>query len=250
MKQPLIRIISLLFKKASWVCGLTLLLGAGLGASNSVQAATYPLNIVFSSSGPPVGLASPALGTVTLTDFGDKVRFEVVNSAGQGTRLDSLYFNFQTHPNPLISLNPAQLVFYKVDSNGVDVTGNTAIYDTVLAATISTQEVGLKADGDGYFDGKFQYATNNFLGHGQTLEFELGIPNENLDPIHFNFLSIDPQGNSPGPFVLASHILAFPGDGSAWVAPVPIPPAALLFGSGLLAVVAWLRRSQSSRKTA
>jgi hypothetical protein len=244
MKQPLNRNPSRLLTKAGWVCGLALLLSAGLGTSNSAQAATiYFLDNIFSSDGPPaappVGPAFPPLGIVTLTDLGDQVRFNVVNLAGTGTKLDSLYFNFEKG-----TLDPDQLVFSNVNAAG-------GTFTTVLADTTSSQGVGLKADGDGYFDGKFEYTTNNFLGHGQILSFDLGIAGQNLDPIHFNFLSIDPQGNSPGPFVLASHIKAFPGEGSAWVgtvSPVPLPPAALLFGSGLLAMVGWLRRRQSFSK--
>jgi len=54
----------------------------------------YNLNYVFS---PATGTVPP-MGTVTLTDLGASVRFDVVNNAGAGSKLDSLHFNF-SHGN-------------------------------------------------------------------------------------------------------------------------------------------------------
>ena len=206
-------------RKAGWVCGLALLLGVGLGAVNSAKAATiYNLDYIFS---PPTGAVAP-IGTVTVTDLGSNVRFDVVNLAGAGTKLDSLYFNF-AHG----SLNPTDLVFSNVSAAA-------GTYSTLLAATTTTTNMNLKAGGDGYFDGKIAYTMSNFLGNGQTLSFQLGSAGQDLAESDFNFLSL--PGGGTGSFTMASHIQAVPQQGGVWVAPqpVPIPGAALLFGSGLL----------------
>lgn len=200
-------------------------------AATPVQAATvtYNLDYIFS---PPTGSVSP-LGTVTLTDFGNAVQFDVLNQAGAGSKLDSLFFNF-SHG----TLNPNQLVF-----SNVSAASNT--YNTLLAPSTSATLMTLKADGDGYFDGKFQYTGNNFLGHGQTLSFQLSATGYNLGVEDFNLFSI--PGGGAGSYIMASQIQNLPPSGAGvWVgtvavAIVPLPSAALLFSSGL-SWIAWLRR--------
>jgi hypothetical protein len=229
MKQPAHKMNAPPFRKAGWVCGLALMLSAGMGATNSAQAAN--LDFIYA---PAIGHVAPPLVTVTLTDLGNTVKFDVFNQAGTGTKLDSLYFNFAKD-----ALNPAQLQF-------TNVSAAVGTFTTVLAPTTSTQLASLRPGPDGFFDGKFEYTTNNFLGNGQTLSFELGMLDQNLnpinlDPVHFNFLSIPGPGGTPGPFLLASHLQNYlvPGttETSAWIAAVPLPPAAVLFGAGLVALV-------------
>ena len=213
---------------------VVILLGAliaGAVAPLHASAVTYPLDYIFS---PPTGSVTP-LGTVTLTDLGTAVQFDVLNQAGTGTKLDSLYFNF-AHG----SLNPNDLLFSNVSA----VTGS---YSTLLAPSTSATINGLKADGDGYFDGKFAYSGSNFLANAQTLSFRLSAVGQNLDVSDFNFLSL--PGGGTGSYVMASHIQNMPSSGSAvWVgtvAPVPLPAAALLFGSGLVGLAGALRKKLS-----
>src|SRR5262249_6541539 len=158
------------------------------------------------------GTVAP-LGTVTLTDLGNEVQCSIFNQAGAGSKLDSLYFNFAQGTS-----NPNQLVFSNVSA----VAGTSS---TVLAPTTSSMIGALKADGDGYFDGKFQYSGSKVLGNGQTLSFRLSATGQNLGVDDFNFLSL--PGGGTGSFIMASHIQSLPQHGSSvWVgtvASVPLP---------------------------
>jgi hypothetical protein len=201
------------------VAGLLLLSALSVIPARAEAMTVYNLDFVFS---PSSGSVSP-MGTVTMTDLGTKVRFDIVNSAGAGSKLDSLYFNFQHG-----TTNPNQLVF-----SNVSATAGT--YQTQMAPTTGSTISGLKADGDGYFDGKFEYKSSNFLGNGQTLSFELGAAGQDLAVSDFHFFSL--PGGGAGSYILASHIKNLqPGGSSAWVGTVtavPVPGAALLFLSGL-----------------
>lgn len=204
-----------------------LILCAGMATSPASAATVYNLDFIYA---PAIGHVASPLGTVTLTDLGNTVRFDLLNQAGAGTKLDSLYFNFAKD-----ALNPSQLQF-------TNVSAAVGTFTTVLAPTTTdTSNNALRPGPDGFFDGKFEYTTNNFLGNGQTLTFDLGIPTQDLDPIHFNFLSIPGPGGTPGPFLLASHLQNYlvPGtiETSAWIAAVPLPSAVVLFGAGLVALV-------------
>ena len=203
-------------------------------APAQAAAVTYNLDYMFS---PPTGSVSP-LGTVTLTDLGNAVQFDITNQAGVGAKLDSLYFNF-AHG----SLNPDQLIF-------TNVTAAAGTYSTLLAPTTSAMLTALKADGDGYFDGKFQYTGNNFLGNGQTLSFQLSAAGQSLSVDDFHFFSL--PGGGTGSYIMASHIQNMPSSGSSvWVgsvAAVPIPSSLFLFGSGLVGLVGAPRKQSIVNK--
>lgn len=195
------------------------------------SAVMYNLDYVFS---PPTGTVTP-LGSVILTDLGASVRFDLTNQAGAGSRLDSLYFNFAR-----TGVNPNQLTF-----SNVSAASNT--YQTTLAPASSSTINSLKADGDGYYDGKFQYTGNNFLGHGQLLSFDLAVAGHDLDVSDFHLFSI--PGGGTGTYIMASHIQNISGGDSLWVGtvntavnPVPLPAAAWLFGTGVAALAGLARR--------
>jgi hypothetical protein len=201
---------------------MALLMGVALWAlptPGQAATVTYSLDYIFS---PPTGSGTP-LGTVTLTDVDTAVQFDVTNQAGAGTRLDSLYFNFAQG-----AINPNQLTFSNVSAA-------PGSYSTLLALSSSATEAGLKADGDGYFDGKISYNTSNFLGHGETLSFRLSADGQDLSVNDFHFFSL--PGGGTGSYIMASHIQNMPYSGnSLWVgtlAPVPLPGALLLFGTGI-----------------
>jgi len=187
---------------------------AGAVAPLHASAVTYPLNFIFS---PATGTVAP-MATVTLIDLGNAVQFNLLSQAGAGSKLGSFYFNFAQG-----TINPNQLTFSNVSaSNGT--------YSTTLAPLTSSTVNALKADGDGFFDGKIEYLRNNFLGHGQTLSFRLSSVGQNLGIEDFNLFSL--PGGGSGSYIMASHIQSLPqGGSSAWVgtvAAVLLPAAALL----------------------
>ncbi|HEX7766464.1 MAG TPA: PEP-CTERM sorting domain-containing protein, partial [Nitrospira sp.] len=120
----------------------------------------------------------------------------------------------------------------------------SSTYTTLLAPTTGTRVNELKADGDGYFDGKIQFAGNNFLGHNQTLSFQLSAVNQDLGVEDFHFFSL--PGGGSGSYIMASHIQNMPSTGdSLWVgtvAAVPLPGALLFFGSGLMGMLGFRNR--------
>lgn len=205
-------------------------------ATVPVQAATvnYQLNYIFS---PQPGQVTPQpLATVTLNDGTSTdtfVDFTVTNLAGIGTRFDSLYFNF-SHG----SFNPNQLTFSNISAAA-------GTYSTLLAATTTSTSSSLRADGDGFYDGLFEYTGPNFLADGQTLSFRLSLAGQDLNVTDFDFLSLPGPGVGPGSFTLASHIQNLPGGASVWVGtptPIPVPAAVWLFGSGLASLLPMIRR--------
>jgi hypothetical protein len=137
-----------------------------------------------------------------------------------------LYFNL----DPI--LNPTDLSI--VNSGG---TGPAPV-------SILTGVDAFKADGDGLYDIFVNLPTStDTFGAGESLIFDItGIAS--LTANSFNFLSF-PDGGT-GPFLAAAKVQStgIDGEGSDWIAPVPVPAAAWLFGSGL-GLLGWMRRRKS-----
>ncbi len=219
--------------------GLTVALAAALVAGQPAvsSAATYQLDYEFSI---PVGALASSPATVTLTDLGNNIRFSILNNL-TGSKFKSLYFNFN---GDSFGKDPDDLSFSNVKVNGA--TLSSSKYETVLAPSESSTLSSLKADGDGYFDGKIAFKNSHFLAFGETLTFDLSLGgSRNLQESHFQHLSVPGPGGSPGPFLMAAHVQNVnPAGDSHWVGPnpnptpVPLPAAALLFGTGL----AWVGR--------
>ena len=106
-----------------------------------------------------------------------------------------------------------------------------------------------KADGDGKYDIYIEFNTSNTtianrLGSGEQAEFSI-VGGAGFDASHFEFLSAPAGGH--GPFFVAAHVQGI-GEDSGWVTDgngdVPVPEAStlMLFGSGLIGILGFLRR--------
>src|SRR5262245_48845269 len=74
----------------------SLLLAFNAVAPLSATADVYPLNFVF--SGPAI---TGTFATVNITDLGNNIHFSIANQWVSGSKLDSLYFNFNGDPSTL-----------------------------------------------------------------------------------------------------------------------------------------------------
>lgn len=222
--------------------GLAAVLSVGLPIGTS--AATYQLDYEFSI---PVGVLGSSPATVTLTDLGNNIRFSILNTLA-GSKLKSFFFNFN---GDSFGKDPDDLSFSNVKVNGSTLASSK--YEKVLAPSETSTLGSLRADGDGYFDGKIAFKSSHFLAFGETLTFDLSLGgSHNLAESHFQHLSISGPGGSPGPFLMATHVQNVnPAGDSHWVAPnpnpapVPLPGALWLFGTGALAIVRMVRKPPS-----
>lgn len=196
------------------------------GAPGSAQALTYTLNTEFSGSGSnPAGPAP--WGTAIFDDLGSSVRLTLSLTAapGAGDFLRSFYFNLDPALNPL--------------ALAVVATPNPAI----TTPTVSRGVDAFKADGDGEYDVLLGFQNSGGAGRfnrGESMIFELSMTGVDLDPERFAYLSKPAGGN--GPFFVAGHMQGLPDGGSAWVTEVPLPAAAWLTLSGLVALGGLARR--------
>lgn len=179
----------------------------------------------FSGGTPPAG-PTPWL-TATFTQVAGGVQLQMSNVNLVGTEfVTGWYFNL----NP--ALNPANLFLGFVSGEA--------------ATGISRGADGFKADGDGYFDFKLDFATASTADRftaGETSTYLIsGI--SGLTAADFNFLSA--PGGGTGSWSSAAKVQGIgPAGGSGWVGGevVPEPASWLLLGT-VTATLAWgvLRR--------
>jgi hypothetical protein len=228
-----------LFKRVGGCIALAIVLfGAGRLYASDVL---FQFDSVFPSNPNPAGPApwieacfqdvSP--GTVRLTiSNANLAAGEFVGGRGSGAN-GGLFFNLNS------GLSAASLIFSDYSSSG-----------SFTAPTILLGNDGFKADGDGLYDIRFDFATggsdaDRFTGNDSLTYTITGIGT--LAAADFGYLSKPAGGN--GPFYAAAHVQGLPGDDSTWIAPaqlavIPIPEpstvAVFALGAGVLGLA--LRR--------
>lgn len=195
------------------------------------KALTFGLDYVFSGPGIP-GNPGP-WGTATFSDVAGGVQLTMDASGLTGTEFfGSWYFNLNS------ALNPASLNFAAQSNVGVDPS----------SVTIGQGANAFKADGDGFFDIIFDFASSgaNRLGAGDSITYLItGIPG--LTAADFNYVSV---GGPVSGFHTAAHLQASTVNGqSLWVAdgdtpggPVPEPTTYLVLAAFVALAVYAKRR--------
>lgn len=213
------------------IAALGLALG-GLSLAGEAQAVTFNLDHEFSGGTNPSGKA-PWL-RATFTDTAGGVLLTMDNLLQGSTEFaDAWYFNLDTE------LNPSSLTFTYV--SGQQTAG------APLHATDS-----FKADGDGWFDVKFAWTTQNnadrFTQGEQSVFLISGI--SGLTASEFWYSSLPGGGN--GTWDTAAHVQGISPNDSGWIGykgtpqTVPEPGTILLLGGGLLGLAGFgIRRKRA-----
>lgn len=202
----------------------------------SAHAASLSMVYDFEFSG---GRAPGGTGPWIWTAFDDSgstgtVRM-TVSAAGltSGENIKELYFNIDP------SLDPTKLSFNYLSSSSTAAAANT----------ISLAPDAYKADGDGLYDIKLDFKNGSGFDAGELLVYDItGITT--LSASSFMFLSKPAGGH--GPYYAAANVQNTTGLGTGnggWIAPsevtiapVPLPAAGWLLGSGLMMMAALKRK--------
>ena len=211
----------------------------------SASTVTFNLDYEFSGAQEPQGASPWAVATID-DSFGDantvRLTMEATNLVGAES-VTSWFFNFSGDAN-LLSFNPYDTA---------DATVNYIFTDSTDSNT------ALKADGDGFFDIKFDFAppSGSFASRftaGETIIYDLTYTAAPIVASDFNVFSA--SGGGTGSYLSAAHVQSIadpiycsgssdPACGSGWIGAVPVPAAVWLFGSGLLGLVGVARRCRA-----
>lgn len=206
------------------------LLISGIVLLLSVAAGPAHASFSFTPGNTFSGIAPAGSLTADFTNVTGGVQLVITSHLAPGENLDpgkALYFNFDPSKNSILQ----NLSFH--------LTGNT---NFSLAAAVSTAVDHFKADGDGFYDIMFSFASGTkAYTTGQSQTYFISAGNGAVTASDFSYPSESGGGN--GNWLAAAHVQNTPsgGGGSAWVGgtatPVPIPAAASLLGSGLAGLV-------------
>jgi hypothetical protein len=186
-------------------------------STSHAAVVTFGLNIEFSGGTPPAGVAPWV--TATITDTGpDAVTIAIVNGGLIGSEFTR---GFYLNLNP--AMNAANLVF-----------GTPTQVGTFAIPSIDKGTDAFKADGDGFFDLRFNFATAapQRFGAGESITWPVtGITG--LDATDFDFLSVGSNSGLPA----AAHVqgIGANGEDSGWITvPEPAAGSLLLLGAALM----------------
>ncbi len=219
-----------------------LLLGVFFTATFAVNADTALASLSFNPDNTFSGNAPAGFLTADFTDVTGGVQLVITSNLASGENIDAgkaLYFNF----------NPSK------DSILQDLSFNlTGDRNFNQQAVVSTGADGFKADGDGYYDIIFSFTPSTMaFTTGESQTYKITTSSGNISASDFtSYLSSHGGGN--GSWLAAAHVqnTTAGGRGSAWVggtvtvAQTPLPAAAWLLGSGLLALAGIKRGTQHS----
>ena len=200
---------------------------------------TFNLTEEFSGAFAPESATTPWLvavfddddtaGMVTLTMSAPNLTLEP--GSGDDEHVNNWFFNLDP------ALNANDLVF----SVGTQVGGALNEGAIVVSTDNTDANAAFQANGDGFFDIRFDFATNNGpnikFGLGDAVSFDITLAG--LTANSFNVFSF--QDGGQGSFLTASQVLGIgTNDESGWIGAVPEPTSGMLllvgcFAGGLFA---------------
>lgn len=215
--------------------GAAILVGLALSSAAQADSITFTMANVFSGSGTPSG--SPK---VTIDDEGTagdvKFIFDMTDLGPSGEFIGLWFFNTAVDLSAVGSFSGFTNILGFVSGIGLD-------------RTFNTTGAGFKADGDGYYDWVFDFASSGSsrFQDGEKFSFYYSAPGVTAQT--FNVLGISGPGSTAGPFKTALHIQGVgPTGTSLWISEgggttpppngVPEPGLAALALLGIAGVLA------------